>query len=132
MDDELYVVWNTLNDAVPFTTKSPLIVALPVTPSEPVICAEPVNGNGETYPVKYDAVNAYDDETTLFEPYGPNTPDAVMNDDVCAVITYDAVAVCIAYDDVPNNDPVRLALDAVSRVALINVSLDVLYTIPAL
>jgi hypothetical protein len=84
MDDELYVVWNTLNDAVPFTTKSPLIVALPVTPSEPVICAEPVNGNGETYPVKYDAVNAYDDETTLFEPYGPNTPDAVMNDAVSA------------------------------------------------
>jgi hypothetical protein len=58
IDDELYIVWNTLNDAVPFTTKSPLIFALPVTPSEPVICAEPVNGNGETYPVKYDAVNA--------------------------------------------------------------------------
>jgi hypothetical protein len=60
IDDELYIVWNTLNDAVPFTTKSPFTVALPVTPSEPVICAEPVNGNGETYPVKYDAVNAYD------------------------------------------------------------------------
>jgi hypothetical protein len=91
MDDELYVVWNTLNDAVPFTTKSPLIIALPVTPSEPVICAEPVNGNGETYPVKYDAVKANEDEITLFEPCGPNTPDAVMNDAVCASVTYDAV-----------------------------------------
>jgi hypothetical protein len=67
MDDELYVVWNTLNDAVPFTTKSPLIVALPVTPSEPVICAEPVNGNGEIYPSKYDAVNAYEDDVDVFE-----------------------------------------------------------------
>jgi hypothetical protein len=67
MDDELYVVWNTLNDAVPFTTKSPLIVALPVTPSEPVICAEPENGNGEIYPSKYDAVNAYEDDVDVFE-----------------------------------------------------------------
>ena len=80
MDDELYMVWNTLNDAVPFTTKSPLIVALPVTPSEPVICAEPVNGNGEIYPSRYDAVNAYDAVVELVE--------------YDAVVAYDALSLC--------------------------------------
>ena len=79
---------------------------LPVSPNEPVICADPVYGNAATAtaPVTYDAVNAYDDEITLFEPYGPNTPDAVMNDAVCAVVTNDAVAACVAYDAVPVNE----------------------------
>jgi hypothetical protein len=77
---------------------------LPVSPNEPVICADPVYGNAATIPVTCDAVNAYDDEITLFEPYGPNTPDAVMNDAVCDVVMNDAVAACVAYDAVPVNE----------------------------
>ena len=40
------------------TVPLPVIETDPVTPKDPVIWAEPVNGNGETYPVKYEAVKA--------------------------------------------------------------------------
>jgi hypothetical protein len=95
IDDELYIVWNTLNDAVPFTTKSPLMFALPVTPSEPVINAEPVNGNGEIYPSKYDAVSAYDAVVELFEY------DDDVDESACEALTaYDADMVFCANDAV--------------------------------
>jgi hypothetical protein len=50
---------------------------VPVTSKLPEIIAEPVNGKGETYPSKYEAVKAYD-----------------------------AVVAFMAYDEVPNKDPV--------------------------
>ena len=69
---------------------------LPVTPNEPVICAEPVYGNAATTPVICDAVNAYDDDSELFEYDAVATYEAVCanvtNDAVCAFETNDAVA----------------------------------------
>ena len=51
-------------------------------------------------PIDEDATTAYDDEITLFDPYGPNTPDAVTNE---AVNATDADV--IKPENEPLNDP---------------------------
>ena len=68
---------------------------LPVTPNEPVICADPVYGNAATTPVTYDAVNAYDADSELFEYDAVTTYEAV-----CASVTYDAVCAFSTYEAV--------------------------------
>jgi hypothetical protein len=61
----------------------------------------------------YDAVKANDELITLFDPNGPNTLEAVMNDDV------NACEALVAYDAVPNKEPVNepLKIDAVTALA---------------
>jgi hypothetical protein len=60
----------------------------------------------------YDAVKANDELITLFDPKGPNTLEAVMNDDV------NACEALIEYDAVPNKEPVNepLNIDAVTAL----------------
>ncbi len=49
---------------------------------------------------EYDDVNAYDAVTTLFEPYGPNTFDAVTNEAESANDELNEYELLTAYDAV--------------------------------
>ena len=52
---------------MPVEVKLPLCNIEPVTVKLPDIIAEPVNGKGETYPLKYDAVKAFIAKEALVE-----------------------------------------------------------------
>lgn len=81
-------------DPLPFVKVITFNAADAVVNKDPVSTAPPAPAFNA-----YDAVKAYDDDITLFEPYGPNTPLAVMNEAVCAKLTYDAVDAFNAYDE---------------------------------